>query len=204
MKRVCREKSKQNSTFIQYAALLWLLSQFPGKGKNQNKHGGQSILTVGDRKLSVLTRSTVWVARKLERGTTISYFLWFGIRFLKELNHDSSKAQWQVKQQKIPSFDLIFFLLVSRFKNNRQLHFRHGTYVEIWFKSVWSATYFSLLMSLEWRNVTPQKGSMNGIWTGGGKGEISWITNWHQLLLNGPHFVVYFFARFSKKKPTQR
>ena len=165
VKRVCREKSKQNSTFIQYAALFWLLSQFPGKGKNQNKHGGQSILTVGDRKLSVLTRSTVWVARKLERGTTISYFLWFGIRFLEELNHDSSKAQWQVKQQKIPSFDLIFFLLVSRFENNRQLHFRHGngTYVEIWFKSVWSATYFSLLMSLEWRNVPPEKGSMNGM-----------------------------------------
>ena len=146
--------------------LQWLLSQFPGKGKNQNKHGGQSILTVGDRKLSALTRSIVWVPRKLERGTTISYFLRFGIRFLEELNHDRSKVQWQVKQQKIPSFDLIFFLLVSRFKNNRQLHFRHGTYVEIWFKSVWSATYSSCnhittnssrLISLEWRNVAPRK-----------------------------------------------
>ena len=49
------------------------------------------------------------------------------------------------------------------------------------------------------KKCSPPKKVQWTVWTGGGRGEISWITNWHQLLLNGPHFVVYFFARFSEK-----
>lgn len=42
------------------------------------------------------------------------------------------------------------------------------------------------------KKCSPPKKVQWTVWTGGGRGEISWITNWHQLLLNGPHFVVYF------------
>ena len=185
-------KSKQLNIQLACSALAAQLSNFPEKeAKIKTNTTGSQFWRLELRKDSV---DEIYSLSGTEIGTWNDFipFLWFGIRFLPKIWTMTTVAtKWQVKQQKISIF----------FKNNRD-SFRYDANVEIWLKSVWSRTYStscpdkSIFLTFGYlrRNPPPQKVQWTVRTGGGGEGKISWITNWHQLLLNGPHLL---FAEFS-------